>query len=301
MTVTSTPTSPCTRSLMSRSSWLRSLSSSRMVKLMGGCLSGAAPNTCCMLALARTPLISISPLASTAASVMPTAMLAALTSKCPKACLMRPSVTRTLPSTFTLEGVSSGPSGRATVSWASTLPSTLAGVRPVPLKTLKGSRASISSGTATGPSTLALMKPMRARGGSVMSTWKEPLTSRRRPSASASEASGASSSKVCVSTRTSARGASSGGKFSTSAKARLAASRVSETRSALVVAVHTPLASGSEERWNDPPSNEPPTRCWITQSRVRGASTAGHSVLKTAAGIARSCRRDAPSCRQPCR
>ena len=77
---TLTATSPCTKSLMSRPSCVRSLSSSRMVRFMGGCLSAEAPNTCCQLALASTPLISISPVTSTAASVISTLILAPVTS-----------------------------------------------------------------------------------------------------------------------------------------------------------------------------------------------------------------------------
>ena len=79
-TSTSRPTSPCTRSLSSRPSWVRSLLSRLARMRSGGCLSGVAPNTCCQLALASTPWMSISPLASTAVPVRSTAMLAPVTS-----------------------------------------------------------------------------------------------------------------------------------------------------------------------------------------------------------------------------
>ena len=129
---------------------------------------------------------------------------------------------RVLPSILRSRGSSGWPSGIASGSWASTLPSMPAGLRPPFCNSWKGSPSSISSATDSGPWLRKAMWPVRG-SGSFMSTVKVPLRPRRRPSATANEASGALNSSDASSSRSRARGTSRTGQLSRILKARLAA------------------------------------------------------------------------------
>ena len=181
-------------------------------------------------------------------------------------------------------GSSGWPSGMETVIWLSTLPSMPARGMPFFCSSWIGSTSSISSAMDSGPCPRKAILPVRG-SGSVMSMVKTPLRASLRPSGTAKVASGTVSSKLLLSRRRSARGDSSRGQLSTRANARLAPSSVSEPCSGPVLAAQ-PLPPGAAEASRKaPPWIHPRTTCRTTQSRARGASGAGHSVLKVLAGI----------------
>ena len=191
---------------------------------------------------------------------------------------------RVLPSTVTSRGSSAWPSGIDMVSWPSTLPSIPASAMPFFCSRWNGSTSSISSASDSGPCPRKATRPVRG-SGSVMSTVKAPLRASLRPSGTLKEASGTVISKVWSSRRTSARGASSTGQLSTRASAMLAPSSVSEPCSGPVLPPSRPRCRSPRRAGTCRPGSSRARAACTTQSRVCGASGAGHSVLKMLAGI----------------